>query len=573
VKNTSVVKKRIPYGIGDFELIRIKNMYYVDKTRFIQDLEEHQYPFFIRPRRFGKSLLISMLQHYYDITGKDRFDELFRGLWIHDNPTPERNSYLVLRLDFSGVETSYGKDRLFDSFIVKVKNQVLFFLKKYEKLLNHNKNQAILEAKEPASIIDILCLVVKENQQKIYLLIDEYDNFANDLIGAHQDVVYYDLIRKTGFVRTFYEAIKEGAQTGAISRIFMTGVSPIMLDDLTSGFNIAKNITLKENFNESLGFTQSEVNMMMDYYHIGSEEEKRKALDDMKTYYDGYLFHKNCTQRLYNPDMVLHFMDSWKDGKYPDKMIDMNVKTDYGKVQRLIREDRGATEDSKIETILEKDEIVTNILEMFPLESISEREAFISLLFYMGLLTIQQPFMAIVKLQVPNLVIRRLFWEYIYHKVNRVLGDTLDIASIANVTQTLSQTGNPQEFVSYAYDKVMKYVSNRDLMHFDEKHIKIMLLSFLSMNQVYIPYSELEMNRGYSGIVLVPDSRYGVKNSQIWELKYIKENENPESKIQEAKEQIWRYEKDEKFLRLSHGTQVFRYILLAYKDRIDILEP
>ena len=567
------MKKRIPYGIGDFELIRSKNLYYVDKTRMIKDLELHQYPFFIRPRRFGKSLLISTLQHYYNISEKDKYDELFKGLWIHEHPTEERNSYLILRLDFSGIETSYGKGILYESFTGKVRIDARSFLKRYASFLSGNILDSIDNEKNPVMIIKTISNLVLDTGRKIYLLIDEYDNFANDLIGAHQDDVYYEVLSRTGFVRTFYEAIKEGAQTGAISRIFMTGVSPIMLDDMTSGFNIASNITLDREFSEVLGFTQTEVEEIMNYYSSLPQEEKNKALEDMKTYYDGYKFHKDSKERLYNPDMVLYFMRYFEKGQYPDKMTDMNVKTDYGKIQRLIREDRNTAESSKIETILEKDEIVTKLVEMFPLEMITNRESFISLMFYMGFLTIKEPFMAIVKLKVPNLVIREIFWEYMYHKVNRVLGDTIDIASIANVTQTLAETGKPKEFVEYAYGKVMKYVSNRDLIHFEEKHIKILLLSFLSMNQVYIPYSELEMSGGYSDIVLVPDSRYGVKNSQIWELKYIKEKENPESKIKEAKEQIQRYEKDEKFLRLSQGTQIFRYILLAYKDRMEILEP
>jgi hypothetical protein len=189
----------------------------------------------------------------------------------------------------------------------------------------------------------------------------------------------------------------------------------------------------------------------------------------------------------------------------------------------------------------------------------------------MGMLTIDEPIMANVKLRVPNLVIKEIYWEYIYKKVNRTLGDTIDIYSITKVTQTMAQTGNPKAFIEYAYDKVIKYISNRDLIKMEEKHIKMIFLSFLTMNQVYIPYSELEMNKGYSDIVLVPDTRYGVKNSQIWELKYIKENEDPEQKIKDAQEQIKRYEKDEKFLRLAEGTKIYKYIVLAYKDRVEIV--
>ena len=563
------VKKRIPYGIGNFETVRKENLYYVDKTRIIKELENHQYPFFIRPRRFGKSLLISILENYYDIERKEAFDDLFSGLWIHENPTAERNAYLVLRLDFSGIETDKGKDELFNSFLWKVKMKAREFINRYDAYCVQGSAQVIENAESPSAVIDSLCTLLKEKQ--IYLLIDEYDNFANDLIGANDDTLYYDILSKTGFVRTFYEAIKSGAQEGAISRIFMTGVSPIMLDDLTSGFNIAKNITLERAYNQSLGFTEGEVGEMLDYYNILPEEIKRKTLEDMKRYYNGYLFHPEGKERLYNPDMVLHFMDSFKEGRYPDSMVDMNVKTDYSKIQRLINEDR-LQEDSKIEQILEKEEIITKLIDMFPLEALTNKEELISLMFYMGMLTIDEPILANVKLRVPNLVIKEIYWQYIYQKVNRILGDTVDIYSITKVTQKLAETGNPKAFIEYAYDKVIQYISNRDLIKMEEKHIKMIFLSFLSMNEIYIPYSELELNKGYSDIVLVPDTRYNVKNAQIWELKYIKEGERPDMKIKEAEEQIKRYEQDIKFQRLTQGTSVYKYIILACKDRVEIVE-
>jgi hypothetical protein len=544
------MKKRIPYGIGDFETIRTGNYYYIDKTKIIKDLENHRYPFFIRPRRFGKSLLISILEDYYDIEKKDQFDELFKGLYIHKHPTEEKNTYLVLRLDFSGIETSRGKTALFKSFTDNVKEYALKFADKYQKYLKRPIYDDIKIAQDPTHIIKIITTALEQNKQKAYLLIDEYDNFANDLIGANEDKLYYEILSKTGFVRTFYEAIKSGAQEGAISRILLTGVSPIMLDDLTSGFNIASNITLDYEFNEALGFTQEEVKILIDYYNIADEEIKNKALEDLKHYYNGYLFNEDALTRLYNPDMVLHFMKYFQKGHYPKEIIDMNVKTDYSKIQRLINEDR-LHEESKIEEILEKEEIITKLIRMFPLETITNRDELISLMFYMGMLTIDKPIMANVKFRIPNLVIKEIYWEYIYKKVNRTLGDSIDIYSITKVTQTMAETGNPKEFLEYAYDKVIQYIS------------KMIPLAFLAMNHIYIPYSD---------ILLVPDSRYGVKNSQIWELKYIKDKENPAEKIKEAKKQIKKYEQDEKFLRLTQGTDIYKYIILAYKDKIEIMD-
>src|SRR6056297_2549276 len=573
------MKKRIPYGIGDFETISKEKYYYVDKTKTIQELEKHRYPFFIRPRRFGKSLLISTLEHYYDIEKIDAFDDLFKGLWIHENPTEEKNAYLVLRLDFSGIETDKGKEALFNSFLWKVKMKAKEFVNRYNAYYSEGTTNAIETAENPSSVIDALCTLLKEKQ--IYLLIDEYDNFANDLIGANEDNLYYEILSKTGFVRTFYEAIKSGAQEGAISRIFLTGVSPIMLDDLTSGFNIAKNITLERAYNQALGFTQVEVEEMLDYYNILPEEKKQKTLEDMKKYYNGYLFHPQATERLYNPDMVLHFMDAYKEGQYPDEMIDMNIRTDYGKLQRLVSEDRFNIEKNKtekqerasrIEQILQEEQINTRIVQMFPLERIGYKESFISLMYYMGLLTIKEKDIDEVVLTIPNLVVKKLFYEYIRERYEDTFDDYMITTTIKDRLRTMVKTGEAAPFIEYTYNKVIQYISNRDLIKLEEKHIKIIMMSFLSITQAYIPYSELEMNKGYSDIVLVPDTRYNIKNSQIWELKYIKENENPQEKINDAKKQIKKYEQDPKFQRLAAGTTLYKHIILAYKDRVEILE-
>jgi hypothetical protein len=571
------MKKRIPYGIGDFEIIRRENYYYIDKTRIIEELENHRYPFFIRPRRFGKSLLISTLEDYYDVEKKEAFDELFEGLYVHEHPTRERNAYLILRLDFTGIETSMGKERLFDSFTKNVRTYAMGFVQKYKNHFSNRLLENIANESEPAQIIKLICESVKALSNKIYLLIDEYDNFANDLIGANADNLYYEILNKTGFVRTFYEAIKSGAQEGAISRLFMTGVSPIMLDDLTSGFNIASNITLDREFNEALGFTQRDVEALLDYYWTfdsDSELKKESVLREIKTYYNGYLFSKNSGERLYNPDMVLYFMKYLSRGNFPDELIDTNVKTDYGKLQRLLRENRkkGTAGDiTSFEAINEKDEIITKIKRMFPLEAITGKEEITSLMYYMGLLTIKEAAQALVKLKVPNLVIKELYWKYLYEKIQTELNEPLDVEQIAQSLQTMSQTGDITDFVTYTYDKVLKYISNRDLMGMEEKHIKMIFLSFLSVNNIYIPYSELELNGGYSDIVLYPDSRYGVQNSHIWELKFLKKNENREKKIQEAGEQILKYERDEKFMRLAKDTKLFKYIILGTKDGVEIL--
>jgi hypothetical protein len=583
------MKKKISYGVGDFKMLRKENMYYIDKTKIIEELEKYQYPFLIRPRRFGKSLLISTLENYYDVEKKEMFDELFEGLYIQDHKTSEANSYCVLRIDFTGIESSFGKETLYGSFLSKVKNALISFSLKYSQYFNYDLISEVKLANDPANILDTVNAVVKNSPYKIYLLIDEYDNFANDLISADKDDLYYEILSKTGFVRTFYETLKSGAQEGAISRIFMTGVSPIMLDDMTSGFNIAKNITLDKRFSTMLGFTQDEVEQMIDYYNVESDSMKKKALKDMKTFYNGYLFNENSKERVYNPDMVLHFMDAFQYGEYPREMMDMNIKTDYesflrkafgvskrnvhSNLQRLLKEsNKNPNEITTFEEINEKDEIITKLKSMFPLEAISGKDEIISLMYYMGMLTIDSPIGAAVKLRVPNLVTKELHWEYLYSTINKHLNNTLELEEIITTLQYLADTGNPEKFVTYTYDKVLKYISNRDLIGLEEKHMKMIFLSFLSINNVYIPYSEIELNHGYSDIILYPDSRYSVKNSQIWELKYVKKDEMPDKKINEAKEQLKRYEQDEKFIRLASDTKLFKYIIVGTFNGVEIIE-
>jgi len=317
---------------------------------------------------------------------------------------------------------------------------------------------------------------------------------------------------------------------------------------------------------------------LLDYYWPFEDEtihKKEIVLRDMKTWYNGYLFNEGASERLYNPDMVLYFMKYLSRGKYPNELIDTNVKTDYGKLQRLLRENRkkGTQGDiTTFEVINEKKEVLTKIKRMFPLEAITGRDEITSLMFYMGMLTIKEPLQTMVKLIVPNLVIQELYWEYLYNKINDELEGVLNIENIGKTLVEFSETGDPTHFIQYSYDKVRQYLSNRDLIGMEEKHIKMIFLSFLSINNLYIPYSELEMNGGYSDLVLYPDSRYNVKNSHIWEIKYLKKGDNREAKIKEASEQIARYENDDQFKRLSAGTTLYKYIILCSKEKVEVID-
>ncbi|NUU97600.1 AAA family ATPase, partial [Marinitoga sp. 1138] len=311
------MKKKIPYGKQNFEVIRKQNYYYVDRTEYIEKLEklDETYIVFLRPRKFGKTLFLDTLGKYYDINYKNKFEELFGDLYIGENPTPLKNEYYILYMDFSGIQTE-NKDILIKSF----KNNVIVYLENFNSRYNL-KIKIEKEFSEPADIIRaFLNNAIEVLDKPIYLLIDEYDHFANELLSFNLDL-FRNSVTKHGFVRKFYEEIKKGTKT-IIERIFMTGVSPIMLDSLTSGFNITKNKTTDINFNKMLGFTKEEVIQLLEYYEIYSD----KLLKEMEENYNGYRFNIEAKEKLYNPDMVFYFITEYQSQqKPPQKIIDDNI--------------------------------------------------------------------------------------------------------------------------------------------------------------------------------------------------------------------------------------------------------
>jgi len=298
---------------------------------------EHKYVVLLRPRRFGKSLMVSMLSCYYDIKMRDRFDELFSGLWIHENPTEERGSYMILRLSFAGIDVSSGMEAIYEGFLSEVKEKARGLVDTYAGLLGKTDARSrIDEARSPGSVLRVLCTEAMRSGIKLYVLIDEYDNFINELVARQKGGDYYDLLTAGGMVKAFYKALKEGANSGAISRIFITGVSPLVLEDLTSGFNIAMNLSLRPELNSMLGFKEEEVeDLVRRAVPDGMDPDEVMGL--MREYYDGYLFSRRAKERIYNPDMVLHFLSELQTtGEYPEEMLHTNVRTDYERIRRII---------------------------------------------------------------------------------------------------------------------------------------------------------------------------------------------------------------------------------------------
>ena len=531
--------KRLPYGTSNFERLIVENYAYVDKTRYIEMLENEQnpYQFFIRPRKFGKSLYFSMLSHYYDMLGSDHFHKLFGGLYIGENPTPRKNSYAVMEFDFSGIDTS-SPENFKKSFTGKVQLLVQQFLNKYKPIFeqadilidNIEKDQSGIRS------LEISYGAARAANVKIFVLIDEYDHFANDLIAMGVEDIYKKMVQSNGIVRDFYETLKIGTKT-VVDRIFITGISPVMIDDLTSGFNIADNLTLEQRYNNMMGFTLQEVEQLM----VETRLNRDLINVDMERYYNGYLFHREATDRVYNPSMIFYFFNQIiNTQKVPEKIIDDNLKTDYGRLQRLTQNE---TNREMLMQIVKDGGITTTIQSKFSIDHLYDDEYFVSLLFYMGLLTIEKPEMGMVRLCIPNYSIKTQYWEYILKSVQINAGFVIKTAELNKAIIALALDGQAKPFVDYVSRNIFNKLSNRDLRQFDEKYIKIMLLGCLFQSNVYVPISEIETNTGYVDICLlrsplVPEVKY----EWIFELKYFKASEKSMAvHRQKAKEQLQNY--------------------------------
>jgi len=570
-QNKTTAIKEIPYGIADYELIRRENYYYVDKTLYLQTLKKAgRYLFFIRPRRFGKSLFLSVMEAYYDVYYKDRFEEFFKGTWIYDHPTDERGKYLVLSLNFSVVEPH--PDKMEASFLNHVQDAAVDFISRYNDYLSANRDldyfsEKIKNSRSATDILSTLVLLCKGAKQLLYVLIDEYDNFANTILSTVGKKAYWDLTHSPGFFRSFFNALKKGTGgTGApISRSFITGVSPVTMDDVTSGYNIGKNVSIEPDFNRVLGFTTDDVIAMIEYYRSKGliHHPTDYLMEIMTQWYGNYLFSEEDNVRLFNSDMILYFIDNYLTRKkLPDDLIDWNVRIDYGKLRHLIMVDRDKTTPptpngnfSKLKEIIEEGSTSSNIVKGFPLENLTDAENFKSLLFYLGLLAIQGPEKDKLRLRIPNETVKRLYYDYI-EKAYRETGIfDLDLDKYANLMTDMAYDGKWRPLLELITGRMQQSMSLRDLIT-GEKSIQAFLNVYLGLSDLFIIHVEKEMNKGYSDIVMEPFlARYeGIKYAYILEIKYTKSGASPgDATIQqlksEAQEQLENYSIDEKFKR------------------------
>ena len=545
-----IYRKRIPYGMQNFEDVILEDCYYVDKTPFIEDIEDsNKYFFYIRPRRFGKSLTLSMLEHYYDINKKDKFESLFGGLYIGENPTPEHNTYLIIHLNFAEVDA--GIDNYKKGMDGHCSIKFNSFCNVYSHLLPTGTKEEMNKRDGAIEQLAYLCQVCAEVNQKIYLFIDEYDNFTNNILANEEHLERYrNQTHGEGYLRRFFNTIK-GAAGSALGRVFVTGVSPVTMDDLTSGFNIGTNYSLSPQFNEMTGFTGEEVREMLGYYSsvLPFNHTVDELITVMKPWYDNYCFsiRRYGKTTMYNSVMVLYFLDNYIRNEYdiPDSMIESNVRTDYNKLRMLIRHDKEFAHDaSVIQQLVTKGYVTGKLVENFPADRINDPDNFVSLLFYFGMVTIDGEYKGETKFIIPNEVVRDQMYTYLLdtYKENDLVYDTYYKTQLES---KLAYDGDFKAYFEFIADSLKRYSSQRDKQK-GEAFVHGFTLAMASQCRFYRPISELDNDGGYADIFLSPlcDIYKDMVDSYIIELKYCKTSttdEQVKELLKEASAQITRY--------------------------------
>ena len=553
--------KKIPNGVSDFEKIINQNYYYVDKTEYIEKLEEYTNTniMFLRPRKFGKTLFTSTLEYYYDIKTSDKFEELFGETYIGKNPTSNKNRYHILKFNFAGINTR-TEETTINEFKNKVTRSINSFVTKYG--LDFYINPELSAEALLGNIFE--AFRYQKVGEKIYVIIDEYDQFANELLGFNYNS-FRELVSKNGIIRKWYEVLKEGTES-VVDRVFITGVAPITLDALTSGFNNAADITRDFRFNEMMGFTKDELVKMMDDIEI-SKEEQEKLFPIMKENYDGYLFTYEGKERIYNSNMVLFFLNEYLARRdIPNKLIDVNIASDYEKIGKMLNLCKDEQKIDILTIIISGEGIVSEITTKFnPALPFGNKEM-ISMLYYLGYLTVESESFGVDKLIIPNMMMKKIYSDYFISIINEIIEFDGNINYNA-IREEIATKGEITKITEVLSD-YLNNLSNRDFQRFDEKHLKFMFYCLLmNLQTIYSIKSEPEIHRKYPDILLV--AKKPEYYSVIIEFKYLKRSEENllKQKQEEAKEQIKEYVDFEDIKEIPN---LVKYTVVAIVDEIHV---
>ena len=570
--------KQVPYGVADFATVIEQNLYYVDKTMFIPELEKQpRNLFFIRPRRFGKSIFLSMLYSYYDCTQSHKFQSLFGNLWIGQHPTPLQGKYQVLFLDFSQITGNI--DKLETKFNSYLSINLDAFVRQYSEYYQAEMEE-ILAQEDFEEKMELIFKAAKAHQYHLYLIIDEYDNFTNVILNERGENVYHAITHADGFYRDVFKKFK-----GNFERIFMMGVSPVTLDDVTSGFNIGWNISIKPEFDEMLGFSTTDVVEMFTYYKehgsIPVDSDIDAIVNDMKPWYDNYCFAEEALKkktRMFNCDMVLYYLRNYMDnGCSPRQMIDPNTRTDYGKMKKLLQFDkRDGERKGIIRKIAEEELIVTQLYESFSAYQIPKAEIFPSLLFYYGMLTIKGTRGSKLILGIPNNNVRKQYYGYLEEEYQAKA--YVDVNQLTDYYYDMAYDGKWEEGLRFMADAYAKVSSVRDGIE-AERNLQGFFMAYLNLNDYYITAPELELNHGSCDFFLLPDlTHYASQHSYILELKVLSKKDfsaivegaftedgklmtKAEKQWREALDQIHQYAEAPRVEALRQGTKLHLIIM------------
>ena len=570
--------KLVPYGVADFAMVIEQNLYYVDKTMFIPELEKQpRNLFFIRPRRFGKSIFLSMLYSYYDCTQSHKFQSLFGNLWIGQHPTPLQGKYQVLFLDFSQITGNI--DKLETKFNSYLSINLDAFVRQYSEYYQAEMEE-ILAQEDFEEKMELIFKAAKAHQYHLYLIIDEYDNFTNVILNERGEKIYHAITHADGFYRDVFKKFK-----GNFERIFMMGVSPVTLDDVTGGFNIGWNISIKPEFDEMLGFSTTDVVEMFTYYKehgsIPADSDIDAIVNDMKPWYDNYCFAEEALKkktRMFNCDMVLYYLRNYMDaGCPPEEMIDPNTRTDYGKMKKLLQFDKlDGERKGIIRKIAEEEQIVTQLYESFSAYQIPKAEIFPSLLFYYGMLTIKGTRGSKLILGIPNNNVRKQYYGYLEEEYQAKA--YVDVNQLTDYYYDMAYDGKWEEGLRFMADAYAKVSSVRDGIE-AERNLQGFFMAYLNLNDYYITAPELELNHGYCDFFLLPDlTHYASQHSYILELKVLSKKDfsaivegeftedgkpmtKAEKQWREAVDQIHRYAEAPRVEALRQGTKLHLIIM------------
>ena len=602
----------IPYGMADFSAIRREGYLYVDKTRFIHDMENDRHVFLLRPRRFGKSCWVSILEHYYDRTRKGNFDALFADTNIGCEPTANRSQYAVLRLNFS----AFSKDlsTLQKNFEGHCDIRLRRMLRRNADLFPDELTRDIRAQPTMGLRLDELFSHADDLGVRLLVLIDEYDNFANTILAGEGEAAYRQLTHGSGFFRDFFATLKAGTESGNLERLFITGVSPVTMDDVTSGFNIGTNISFRAKYNDVVGFTETEVRALVDMYRdLGVfDEDPDAAMAVMREWYNGYRFAKGAAEDVYNTDMVLYYLDrSVPNDEGPDDLIDTNVRIDYGKLRHLVVVNRNAVADRAaalaseraaaeasveaepprrvsnraelwdaaslglngnfdvLREVIAEGQVDSDLNPSFPVDQLGERENFLTLLHCFGLLSIQGATDGRLRLAVPNQTVRRLMYGYLRDAYRDVGVFSVDHLAFEDLTWAMARDGAWRPAVDYLADALRRQTSVRDYVQ-GERMLQGFLAAYLGAPNCFVFHTEKELGKGYADMVLTPlTARYPtLRHGFVVELKYLKRSDDDEalarSALDAAKEQLRGYLADDRLAREYPGVR-FTGVALVFR--------